>query len=144
MEKIDHIAIVVTNINHAVKWYTDNHDCKVNYKDNSWAELQFDNIKLALVLPQDHPPHIAFVDESIENGTKHRDGSESIYEHDTFGNIIEKIKYEKPKSWRTSNINTNRYSYWYWYRLCSESIFRHLLFITKFIKKGLTHTGFIS
>ena len=32
MEKIDHIAIVVTNINHAVKWYTDNHDCKVNYK----------------------------------------------------------------------------------------------------------------
>ena len=34
------------------------------------------------------------VDESIENGTKHRDGSESIYEHDTFGNIIERIKYE--------------------------------------------------
>ena len=97
MEKIDHIAIVVTNINHAVNWYKDNRDCEVNYQDESWAELQFDNIKLALVLPQDHPPHIAFVDESIENGTKHRDGSESIYEHDTFGNIIEKIKYEKSK-----------------------------------------------
>ena len=97
MEKIDHIAIVVTNINHAVDWYTKNRDCKVNYQDDSWAELQFDNIKLALVLPQDHPPHIAFEDDSIE-GTKHRDGSESIYEHDTFGNIIEKIKYEKPKS----------------------------------------------
>ena len=98
MEKIDHIAIVVTNINHAVKWYTDHHNCKVNYKDNSWAELQFDNIKLALVLPQDHPAHIAFEDDTVVDGEKHRDGSESIYEHDTFGNIIERIKYEKSKS----------------------------------------------
>ena len=97
MEKIDHIAIVVTNINHAVNWYTKNRDCKVNYQDESWAELQFENIKLALVLPQDHPPHIAFEDDSIE-GTEHRDGSESVYDHDTFGNKIEKIKYEKPKS----------------------------------------------
>ncbi len=98
MEKIDHIAIVVTNINHAVNWYKDNRDCKVNYQDTSWAELQFENIKLALVLPQDHPAHIAFEDETVEGGEKHRDGSESIYEHDTFGNIIERIKYEKPKS----------------------------------------------
>ena len=56
-----------------------------------------ENIKLALVLPQDHPPHLAFVDESIKNGTKHRDGSESVYDHDTFGNIIERIKYEKSR-----------------------------------------------
>ena len=94
MESIDHIAIVVTNINHAVNWYTKNRDCEVIYQNETWADLQFENIKLTLVLPQDHPAHIAFVDESIENGTKHRDGSESIYEHDTFGNIIEKIKYE--------------------------------------------------
>ena len=93
MESIDHIAIVVTNINHAVNWYTKNRDCEVIYQNETWADLQFENIKLALVLPQYHPPHIAFVDESIE-GTEHRDGSESIYEHDTFGNIIEKIKYE--------------------------------------------------
>jgi len=95
MEKIDHVAIVVTNIKHAVKWYTENRKCKVNYQDNSWAELQFSNIKLALVLPHEHPAHIAFVDNTIKNGTKHRDGSESIYDHDTFGNIIEKVKYEK-------------------------------------------------
>ena len=95
MEKIDHVAIAVTNIKHAVKWYTENRKCKVNYQDNSWAELQFSNIKLALVLPHEHPAHIAFIDNTIENGTKHRDGSESIYDHDTFGNIIEKIKYEK-------------------------------------------------
>ena len=45
MEKIDHIAVVVTNINHGVHWYTDNFDCEVTYQDESWAELQFENIK---------------------------------------------------------------------------------------------------
>ena len=95
MESIDHIAIVVTNIKHAVKWYTEKRKCKVNYQDDSWAELEFSNIKMNLVLPHQHPAHIAFVDNTIKNGTKHRDGSESIYDHDTFGNIIEKIKYEK-------------------------------------------------
>ena len=95
MEKIDHIAIVVTNISQAVRWYTNKFDCKVNYEDKSWAELQFDNIKLNLVLPHEHPAHIAFIDESIKNGTSHRDGSESIYDHDTFGNIIERIKYKE-------------------------------------------------
>ena len=94
MERIDHIAIVVTNINHAVNWYKENRDCEVIYQDKTWAELQFENIKLALVLSHEHPAHIAFVDETIENGIKHRDGSESIYDHDTFGNIIERIKYE--------------------------------------------------
>ena len=92
MEKIDHIAIVVTNINHAVNWYTKNRDCKVNYQDESWAELQFENIKLALVLPQDHPPHIAFEDDSIE-GTKHRDGSESVYIDSPDRNTFELIRY---------------------------------------------------
>lgn len=95
MEKIDHIALVVPNIKRAVSWYVKNRDCKVKYQDISWALLEFDNVDLALVLPHEHPPHIAFVDETITDGTKHRDGSESIYDHDTFGNIIEKIKYKK-------------------------------------------------
>ena len=56
--------------------------------------MEFDNIDLALVLPHEHPSHIAFVDESIK-GEKHKDGSEYIYDHDTFGNIIERIKYDK-------------------------------------------------
>ena len=94
MEKIDHVAIVVPNVARAVKWYMDNFDCKTKYKDRTWAILEFDNIDLALVLPHEHPPHIAFVDESIK-GEKHKDGSEYIYDHDTFGNIIERIKYDK-------------------------------------------------
>ena len=95
MEKIDHVAIVVPHIKKAVEWYSKNTDCKVNYQDDTWAEIQYENVKLALVVPAEHPPHIAFIDENVKNGTKHRDGSESIYEHDFSGNIIERIKYPK-------------------------------------------------
>ena len=35
MERIDHIAIVVTNIAEGVRWYTSKFDCKVNYEDKS-------------------------------------------------------------------------------------------------------------
>ena len=101
MEKIDHIALVVSNVSKAVRWYESNRDCKIKYQDDTWALLEFDNIDLALVSASEHPPHIAFVDESIQNGTKHRDGSESIYDHDGFGNIIEKIKYPKKSKKKT-------------------------------------------
>ena len=96
MERIDHIAIAVPNIARAVKWYTDNFDCKTKYKDRTWAVLEFDNIDLALVNPAEHPPHIAFVDEDLKDEhVTHRDGSKAKYEHDGFGNMIEKIKYKK-------------------------------------------------
>ena len=95
MERIDHVAIVVPHIKKAIEWYTKNTDCVVRYQDDTWAELQYSNIKLALVSPAEHPAHIAFIDENVEGGTKHRDGSESIYEHDYSGNIIERIKYPK-------------------------------------------------
>jgi len=94
MEKIDHIALVVSNVSKAARWYESNRDCKIKYQDDTWALLEFDNIDLALVSAAEHPPHIAFQDNTI-SGDKHRDGSEYVYDHDTFGNIIEKIKYKK-------------------------------------------------
>ena len=94
MERIDHIALAVTNIKHAINWYTKHFDCKVKEEYDNWVLLEFDNIDLALVLPHEHPAHIAFVDDSIK-GDKHEDGTEYVYEHDTFGNIIEKVKYDR-------------------------------------------------
>ena len=95
MDSIDHIAIQVTDINQAVKSYTDKFDCEVIYIDTTWAMLKFDNINLALVIPTEHPPHIAFIDHNVKAGVIHRDGSEAKYEDDGFGNTIEKIKYKK-------------------------------------------------
>ena len=95
MDTIDHIAIQVPDINQAVNSYTDKFDCEVLYIDSTWAMLKFDNINLALVIPTEHPPHIAFIDHNIKEGVTHRDGSKAKYEDDGFGNTIEKIKYKK-------------------------------------------------
>ena len=66
MEKIDHIAVVVPKPIQAAKWYTDNFDCNIKYKDNTMVILEFNNIDLALVSPAEHPPHIAIVDENLD------------------------------------------------------------------------------
>jgi len=99
MEKIDHIAVVVPKPIQAAKWYTDNFDCKIKYEDNTWVVLEFDNIDLALVSPAEHPPHIAIVDENLDENQpgimKHKDGSVGVYHHDMSGNMVEKIKYKK-------------------------------------------------
>ena len=47
--KIDHIAIQVNDIEESVKYYTD-YGASIIYQDKTWAFLQFDNIKLALVV----------------------------------------------------------------------------------------------
>ena len=92
MKKIDHIAIVVNDIKESVAYYVDNHDCMILHCDESWGYLQFDNIKLALVLKDEHPPHIAFEVDEVE-GKTHRDGSVSKYIDDPNGNKIELIEY---------------------------------------------------
>ena len=92
MKKIDHIAVVVNDIKESVAYYVDNYDCMILHCDESWGYLQFDNTKLALVLKDEHPPHIAFEVDEVE-GKTHRDGSVSKYIDDPNGNKIELIEY---------------------------------------------------
>tara|TARA_B100000073_G_scaffold55048_1_gene40701 strand:- start:342 stop:797 length:456 start_codon:yes stop_codon:yes gene_type:complete len=96
MKRIDHVAITVDNVKESVDWYVQNHGCSTIYCDDTWAMLQFENIKLALVVDDEHPFHIAFEvkDPGIES-TLHRDGSISRYIKDPSGNSIELIKYPK-------------------------------------------------
>ena len=95
MKKIDHIAIQVDNIKQSVAWYPYNFDCKIIHCDDTWAMLQYDNIKLALVVEDEHPFHIAFEveDRGPIQGVLHRDGSISRYIDDPSGNKIELVKY---------------------------------------------------
>ena len=58
MDKIDHIALQVNDIKESVEYYTSNYDCSIIFKDDYWAFLQFDNIKLALIIEDQHPHHI--------------------------------------------------------------------------------------
>jgi len=95
MDKIHHIAIQVPDISKGVDWYVKNFETKIIYQDESWAFLEFQNINLALVLPDQHPPHIAFEKDNAEiygELTPHRDGTASTYITDPFGNKVEILK----------------------------------------------------
>ena len=96
MDKIDHIAIQTTNIQKSVKWYKNMFKCKVTFQDETWALIEFKNTKLALVIPEQHPPHIAVKRENLEEygaPIKHRDGSESVYIDSPDMNTFELIRY---------------------------------------------------
>lgn len=92
LDSIDHVAIAVPEIGPAIDWYRRQFQCEVLYRDDSWALLQFSNIKMALVLPAQHPPHIGFRTlKAAEFGPlkQHRDGTKSVYISDPAGNSLE-------------------------------------------------------
>lgn len=92
LDRIEHVAIAVAELAPAVAWYTSNFRCEVAYQDATWALLEFDNLQLALVIPEQHPPHIAFTRPDAERFgalTTHRDGTRSTYVRDPAGNSVE-------------------------------------------------------
>lgn len=95
MDRLDHIAIQVQDIPRALEWYRSRFDVEVVYADETWAMLRFGNVDLALVVTDQHPPHIAVQREDAERwGTlvAHRDGTASVYVRDPSGNVLEVMK----------------------------------------------------
>jgi catechol 2,3-dioxygenase-like lactoylglutathione lyase family enzyme len=95
---IDHIAITVDDPKEAVEWYKSNFDTELIYLDDTWAFIQFENIKMAFVKKGTHPSHFAIevdIFEPTDRIKKHRDDSISTYKKDPWGNIYELIKYPK-------------------------------------------------
>ena len=93
--KIDYVALQVEKPAEAASWYCENFGASLIYSDDTWAFIEFENIKLAFVIADQHPSHIAFEDKSLESGKLHRDGSRSVYKMDPFGNFYEIIKYKE-------------------------------------------------
>jgi len=92
LDRLDHIAIPVQEIATAVDWYTATFKCKVKYQDDTWALLGFDNVDMALVVPSQHPAHVALRSaEAARFGElkTHRDGTRSCYVNDPAGNAVE-------------------------------------------------------
>ena len=105
--QFDHVAISSGDIARSVAWYREQFGAEVIYEDATWAFLAVAGLKLALVNPQQHPPHVAMAvsDAELAAAAKraglsiatHRDNTRGIYLHDPFGNVVELIHYpEKP------------------------------------------------
>jgi catechol 2,3-dioxygenase-like lactoylglutathione lyase family enzyme len=99
----DHVAVPSNDIAASVAWYQQRFGAELLYQDATWAFLRVGGVKLALVTPSQHPPHVAVrvdaeqLDRAAhESGVKidsHRDGTRGIYLHDPFGNAVELICY---------------------------------------------------
>lgn len=96
LDTLHHVAIAVTNVRETVDWYTHHFDCHVVYQDDTWAIVQFANVSLAFVVPEQHPPHIALLGNPAAYGApqKHRDGTRSVYLKDPAGNNVEILALE--------------------------------------------------
>lgn len=92
LDAIHHVAVAVDDVRQAVHYYMTHFRCRVEYQNDTWALLDFSNIKLALVVREEHSPHIAFTSrEASKFGplNVHRDGTRSVYIDDPAGNKIE-------------------------------------------------------
>ena len=92
LDRIEHVAIAVTDVAAAVAWYTATLRCTVTYQDATWAMLKFSNLELALVIPEQHPPHLAVANPNAGAFgllKTHRDGTRSTYVKDPAGNAVE-------------------------------------------------------
>lgn len=101
MDRLHHIALTVPDIAQALAWYRGQFEVETIYEDRTWAMLRFGNIDLALVVPGQHPPHIAIERPNAEMFgplKHHRDGTASVYVQDPFGNVIEVMQKTALKS----------------------------------------------
>jgi catechol 2,3-dioxygenase-like lactoylglutathione lyase family enzyme len=91
LDTLHHAALSVKDVKEAVEWYKQRFHCNVEYQDATWAMLAFENVRLAFVLAEQHPPHIAIVGDPATFGEPkmHRDGTSSVYLKDPDGNNVE-------------------------------------------------------
>ena len=97
LDHLHHLAISVRDVAESVDWYRQNFRCEVTYQDATWALLKFANTSLALVIPEQHPPHLGFATPAAHQYAplkRHRDGTESVYISDPSGNAVELLSPE--------------------------------------------------
>ena len=88
------VALATHHPPETLRWYREHFRCEVVYEDDTWAMLQFGNVQLALVVPEQHPPHLGFaVPGAGRFGPlkQHRDGTRSTYLADPAGNVVEML-----------------------------------------------------
>ena len=99
--KIDHIAILVDDLNKAEEWYLEHTEAAVTFRDSKYVRITVDNTNIALIDRAHYPcAHIGLLVENIEDlptdkgkVVKHRDGTIGVYVKDPFGNYLEYIWY---------------------------------------------------
>ena len=99
--KIDHVAILVEDLDESQEWYEKNCSAKLIFKDHKYRRMQMQNTTIALISKYhyDHA-HIGLLVENYEDlpsdkghVVQHRDGTTGCYVYDPDGNVVEFIHY---------------------------------------------------
>ena len=99
--KIDHIAVLVDDLDLAEEWYSEKLDGTVTFRDTKYTRICVANTNIALI-DKNHYSHAHFGilvenkdDLPMDQGmvVHHRDGTMGVYVEDPFGNYLEYIWY---------------------------------------------------
>jgi len=100
---VDHIAILVDDLDTAEEWYTKNLIAEVEFRDEYYIRLRLANTTLALIDKNKYPhAHVGILVENycdlpsnLGEVVHHRDGTSGVYAKDPFGNYLEYIWYSE-------------------------------------------------
>ena len=103
MKKVDHIAVLVDNLEVSQKWYEDVCGAELIFEDHKYKRMRMSNVSIALIdkkyykyahigIPVDY-----YVDLPSDKGeiVHHRDGTTGCYVKDPDGNVVEFIHYNE-------------------------------------------------
>ena len=101
MKTIDHIAILVENLEVSQKWYESTCGARLVFDDTKYKRMQMNNTTIALIDKKHYKhAHIGipveyFVDLPSDKGEiiHHRDGTTGCYVKDPDGNVVDFIHY---------------------------------------------------
>ena len=113
--QFDHVAQQVPDIAEAVAWYLETiPGARVLYQDKTWAFVDAGGARIAFVVRDEHPGHLAWrvpfqeLEKLAEGYGKairtHRDGTKSFYLQGPGGEIVELISVEGTKWERLSEL----------------------------------------
>ena len=100
--KVDHIAILVDDLDISQEWYEKNCQAKLIFKDHKYRRMSMNNTTIALIIKYHYEhAHIGLLvrdyDDLPKNGelVEHRDGTTGCYIRDPDGNMVEFIHYNE-------------------------------------------------
>jgi len=103
MKTVDHIAVLVENLDVSQKWYEENCNAELVFKDHKYRRMQMNNVTIAII-DKKHYEHAHFGILVQDYGNlpsdkgeivHHRDGTTGCYVKDPDGNVVEFIYYNE-------------------------------------------------
>ena len=94
LDRVHHVAVNVADLKKTVQWYQTSFLCSLIYEDEKQAVLQFENIRLVLLLPSHEPTHVAFYRKDAKvfgELRKQLDGGLQTVIADPTGNMVKLV-----------------------------------------------------